>query len=87
MVSENKVVAKNSLFLFFRMFFLMGISFYTSRLLLQKLGVSDYGIYGVVGGVVALFASLRGVFSSATQRFLNFEMGKKNLSALKKYLV
>lgn len=64
------------------MLFIMGISFYTSRILLQELGVKDFGIYGIVGGVVALFSSLRGLFSSATQRFLNIELGVGNKKAL-----
>lgn len=64
------------------MLIVMGISFYTSRVVLRELGVSDYGIYSVVGGVVATFSSLRGVFASSIQRFLNFEMGRGNKEAL-----
>lgn len=61
---------------------MMGIAFYTSRVLLRELGVSDYGIYSLVGGVVAMFSSLKGVFASSIQRFLNFEMGRGNKKAL-----
>ncbi|GAA0881346.1 oligosaccharide flippase family protein [Algoriphagus jejuensis] len=57
------------------MFVMMGVSFYAVRLLLAELGIADFGIYNIVGGVVAMFSSLRGLFASATQRFLNFEMG------------
>lgn len=53
----------------------MVLSFYTSRVVLQQLGVSDYGIYNVVGSVVAMFSSLRTIFATSTQRFLNYEMG------------
>lgn len=73
---SNKTIAKNTLFLYVRMFFNMGISLYTSRLILQVLGVEDYGIYNLVGGVVVLFSFLNSAMSTATQRFLNMEMGK-----------
>lgn len=73
---NNKRIAKNSGFLFFRMLLTMVIAFYSSRVLLRELGISDYGLYGVIGGIVAMFGSLRGVFASSIQRFLNFEMGK-----------
>lgn len=64
------------------MIFLMVISFYTSRVVLQKLGVEDFGIYNLVGSVVAMFSSLRTIFSASTQRFLNYEMGKSNYEKL-----
>jgi O-antigen/teichoic acid export membrane protein len=57
------------------MAFLMLIALYTSRVILQKLGIDDYGIYNVVGSVVGMFVSLRSMFAGATQRFLNYEMG------------
>lgn len=85
-MSDNNVskrLAKNTAFMYVRMLFLMCISFYTSRIILDQLGVSDYGIYNVVGSVVAMFASLRTLFATSTQRFLNYEMGansgKQNL--------
>lgn len=62
----------------------MGIAFFSSRVLLRELGVSDFGLYGVVGGVVAMFSSLRGIFASSIQRFLNFEMGRGSKEKLKK---
>ena len=58
-----------------RMIFLMLISLYTSRVILQQLGVDDYGIYNVVGSIVAMFVSLKAIFAGVTQRFLNYEMG------------
>ncbi|MEG3658754.1 MATE family efflux transporter [Arenibacter palladensis] len=80
--SNNKRIAKNTGFLYFRMLLMMGVAFFMTRILLKELGIEDFGIYNIVGGVVAMFASLRGVFASATQRFLNFEMGRKNEKAL-----
>ena len=53
---NNKRIAKNTLFLYLRMFIMMAISLFTSRIILSTLGVSDYGIYNVVGGVVAMLA-------------------------------
>lgn len=74
----GKRLAKNTLFMYFRMAFLTIISLYTSRVILQKLGVEDYGIYNVVGSIVLMFNSLKSIFASSTQRFLNVEMGKGN---------
>ena len=76
--SNSKRLAVNTFYMYIRMFLLMIISIYTSRVLLQQLGVEDYGIYNLVGSVVALFASIRSFMTSPTQRFLNFEMGKNN---------
>lgn len=76
--ANNKRIAKNTLVLYVRMLFLMAISLYTSRVILQALGVEDFGIYNVVGGFVALFAVLSKSLSGAASRFLNFEMGRKN---------
>ena len=63
---NTKKLALNTVFLYSRMFILMLVTFYTSRVLLKELGVEDYGIYGIVGGIVALFSSLRGLFATAT---------------------
>lgn len=76
-MSSNKTIAKNTLFLYFRMFFNMGISLYTSRVILKTLGVEDFGIYNLVGGVVVLFSFLNNSMSSATQRYINIETAKK----------
>lgn len=84
MPSENtRRIAKNTGFLYMRMLLTMGVAFYTSRVVLNALGVEDYGIYNVVGGVVAMFSFLTGMFTSATQRFLNYEMGLGNQERLK----
>lgn len=77
-ISENnKRIAKNTLLLYFRMLLTMAISLYTSRLVLATLGEIDYGIYNVVGGFVTMFAVISGAMTTATQRFLSFEIGKK----------
>lgn len=78
MSSHSAVIAKNTLFLYVRTLAIMIIAIYTSRVLLDKLGVEEFGIYNLVGGVVALFASLRGIFAQSVQRFLNYERGKGN---------
>lgn len=75
--ANNKRIAKNTLALYVRMFLVLAITLYTSRIVLKTLGVEDYGIYNIVGGVVVLFSFLNGALASATQRFLNFEMGRK----------
>lgn len=62
----------------------MLISFYTSRVVLEQLGIDDFGIYNVVGSIVAMFSSLRTLFSASTQRFLNYEMGRGNYENLQK---
>ncbi|KAF2334231.1 lipopolysaccharide biosynthesis protein [Flavobacterium ginsenosidimutans] len=65
------------------MFFTMSVSLYTSRVVLNTLGVSDYGTYNLVGGVVTLFSFFNAAMSSATQRFLSFEIGQNNFIRLK----
>lgn len=61
----------------------MLVTFWTSRIVLEKLGVDDFGIYSVVGGVVVLFTFLNNALLGATQRFLNFELGKKDFNRLR----
>ena len=75
---NNKRIAKNTLVLYFRMLFMMAVSLYTSRVVLNTLGVVDYGIYNVVGGVVAMFGFLNAAMSSATSRYITFELGREN---------
>ena len=75
---NNKRIAKNTIFLYIRMMLIMIVSLYTSRVILAELGVEDYGIYNVVGGIVMMFSFLNACMSSATQRFLTFELGKNN---------
>ena len=82
-VSGNKLIAKNATMLYVRMFFTLAISFYSSRIILLALGVSDYGIYNVVGGVISLISVLTNSLGTATSRFLTFSLGKDNLHKLK----
>jgi O-antigen/teichoic acid export membrane protein len=81
---KNKRIAKNTLMLYFRMILTMLVSLYTSRVILNTLGVEDYGIYNVVGGVVTMFAFFNSAMSSATQRFLSYEIGKGDFIQLRK---
>lgn len=82
-LNNSKRVMKNTLVLYVRMFFTMAIGFYTSRVILASLGVEDYGIYNVVGGVTAMFSFLNSSLSGATSRFLTFELGGGNLQRMK----
>ena len=79
---NNKRIAKNTLFLYFRMLLTMGVALYTSRVALQVLGVSDYGLYNVVGGVVAMLAFINGSMSSGTSRFIAYELGRNNVEKM-----
>lgn len=74
---NNKRIAKNTLFLYFRSLIIMAISIFTSRIVLQTLGISDYGIYNVVGGFVGMFSILSSSLVNASQRFISYEMGKQ----------
>lgn len=73
---NNKRIAKNTLLLYVRMLFMMVVSLYTSRIVLNTLGVEDYGIYNVVGGIVTMFVFINNSMSSATQRYITFALGK-----------
>ena len=73
---NNKRIAKNTMLLYMRMFLMMAISLYTSRVVLRVLGVEDFGIYNVVGGVVSMMGVINGAMSVSTQRFLTFEIGR-----------
>lgn len=79
---NNKRIVKNTLFLYTRQIVIMLVSLYTSRVILKVLGVEDFGIYNVVGGVVILFTFLNSSLSNATQRFLNYEMGADNKNGI-----
>lgn len=82
--ANNKRIAKNTLLLYVRTLFIMLITLYTSRVVLNTLGVSDYGIYNVVGGVVAMFGFINASMSSATQRYITFALGKNDIKNLQK---
>lgn len=81
-MSDNKRIAKNTMFLYFRMMLVMLVNLYTSRIVLQNLGVEDYGIYNVVGGIVTMFTFLNGSLGAATSRYITFELGRKNFQRL-----
>ena len=81
---NNKRIAKNTLFLYFRMLLTMAVSLYTSRIVLATLGVEDFGIYNVIGGVVAMFAIISGTLSAAVSRFITVELGRNDFERLKR---
>ena len=80
--TNNKRIAKNTLFLYFRTLVILVVSLFTSRVILNVLGVEDYGTYNVVGGIVAMFHAVSGALSSAISRFITFELGKGNKNRL-----
>lgn len=81
-MSDNKKIAKNTIFLYFRMIIIMGVTLYTSRVVLDKLGVSDYGLYNAVGGVVGILMFLNNTLATGTSRFITFSLGKKDKEEL-----
>lgn len=82
--NTNTRIAKNTMMLYIRMAFTMLVTLYTSRVVLNELGVEDYGIYNVVAGVVTLFGFITASMSTATSRFLTFSLGKGDYEDLKK---
>ena len=82
--SSNKRIAKNTLLLYLRMIVMILIGLYTSRVVLQVLGVSDYGVYNAVGGVVAMLSVLTSSLSTAISRYLTFELGRGDADKLKR---
>ena len=83
-MNNNKRIAKNTLFLYFRMIVLMVIGLYTSRVTLNVLGADDYGIYNVVGGIVSFFLFFNNALTAGVQRFLNFYIGEDDEESVKK---
>jgi O-antigen/teichoic acid export membrane protein len=81
--TNSKRIAKNTLVLYVQMFISMLLGLYISRVVLNVLGVVDFGIYNVVGGVVAMFGVLNSAMSSSTSRFITYELGRNNGSQLK----
>ena len=82
--SNNKRIAKNTIYLYIRMFFTMIVSLYTSRVILQKLGVDDFGIYNAVGGIVGFLSFLNSALATGSSRFLTFELGGGDSERLKR---
>lgn len=82
--SNNKTIAKNTLLLYVRMMFTMVVSLYTSRVILDVLGVDDFGIYQAVGGIVLMLSFVNNALANGTSRFLTFELGTGNIEKLKR---
>ena len=82
--TNNKRIAKNTIALYMRMFCSMVISLFTSRIILDSLGVDNFGIYNVVGGFVAMFALMSSALTNSISRFLTFELGKGDTEKLKR---
>lgn len=81
---NNKRIAKNTAFLYLRMLFNLAVSLFTARVILETLGIEDYGLNNVVGGVIGLFSIISAVLNSATSRFLTIELGKNDEKAMRK---
>ena len=82
--SDNSRIAKNTLLLYLRQFLILAISLYTSRIVLATLGVSDYGVYNVVGSVVTMFVFIRSAMGNATNRYIAYAIGKGDKDDLKR---
>ncbi len=83
-LSNNKRIAKNTIYLYIRMFVTLIVALYTTRVVLRVLGESDYGLYNVTAGILAMFAMFNGALTVGTQRFLNFAMGEQDFEKLKR---
>lgn len=84
MTSNNKRIVKNSLFLYIRMLFLTILTLFTSRVILEQLGVEDYGIYNIVGGIVTMLGFFNSSMSVATQRYMSYDIGRNDFKKLNK---
>lgn len=84
---DNKRIAKNTLVLYIRMIVMMVVSFYTTRVILNALGVDDYGINNVVGSLVSMFSLISSSLSGSTSRFITFELGTGNKEKLRKTFI
>lgn len=79
-MNNNKQIAKNTLFMYLRMFVTMTVSLYTSRVVLRTLGVEDYGLYNVIGGIIAMFGFINGAMTNTTSRFITVSLAKDDLA-------
>ena len=75
-MTNTKLIAKNTMYMYIRMLFIMGVTLYTSRVVLDKLGVDDYGLYTVVGGIVGMLSFLNSTLSTGTSRYITYSLGK-----------
>ncbi len=83
-MSKSKTIVKNTLFLYIRMILTLGVGLITSRIVLNALGVEDFGIYSLVGGIVSFFTFMNSAMSSATQRYLSIDIGKDDIDQIQK---
>lgn len=83
MENSNKRILKNTVYLYLRQFVIMALSFFTTRIVLEKLGVSDYGVNNVVGGFVSMFTVLNSILQTGTRRFLSLNLGKGDACVLR----
>ena len=83
-MSDNKRIAKNTIYLYIRMILTMFVALYTSRIILEKLGIDDYGIYNAVGGIVGFLSFLNSALATGSSRFLTFELGVGDEGKLKR---
>lgn len=84
MQEKNKRIAKNTMYLYIRMLFAVCINLYTSRLVLQYLGVEDFGVYNIIGGIVALMMFVNSSMRGATSRFITYSLGKGKADYIQK---
>ena len=84
MEENNKRIVRNTVYLYVRMLVMTALGFVTTRIVLEKLGASDYGIYSLLGGFVAMFTVLNSILSTGTSRFIALALGKKDLILQKK---
>jgi len=82
--SNNKRIAKNAIYMYIRLLITTIVGLYTSRIILQKLGVVDFGIYGVVGSIVTIFSTLNSTMAIATYRYLNIAVGREEQELTKR---
>ena len=80
---DQKRIAKNTMLLYVRIGLIMLVGLYTSRVVLDALGVDDFGIYNAVGGIVMMFSFLSSTMSTSCQRFYSYEMGRGNFEGLR----
>ena len=83
-MSDNKRIAKNTIYLYFRMILMMLVSLYTLRVILEQLGTDDFGIYNAVGGIVVFLSFLNSALATGSSRFLTFELGIGDRNKLKR---
>ncbi|MDD2538478.1 MAG: hypothetical protein PHU90_03785, partial [Bacteroidales bacterium] len=83
-LEHKRLIAKNTVALYVRMLVRLAVTLYTSRIVLDVLGVDDFALYGIVGGIVTLFTFLQTALNASTQRFMSVELGRGDLPRLKR---